>query len=216
MTESLKYLAYLFMIVDHATYFYFPQFIWGRLVGRWSAPIFFYLLAVGYRRSKSRHRYFWRLVCWGIVVELILLLLGLKFPYLNILFTLAWCLQSLVLVHKCPPKFKLLLAIACCIFASLGHLDYGWYAVITTIMFSVYVPNSKWWWAVWVLIHSLAALLISPLQFFALPSPLLISAFEGQKSDLPRLRWGWYVLYCLQWIGLSLPLLLQTWAAPIN
>lgn len=211
MTESLKYLAFLLMLIDHITYLYFPEFIWGRIIGRLSAPIFFYLLAVGYRRSSNRRRYFWRLIFWGVFSELTLFLLGFNFPYLNILFSLAWCLQSLVIINKCPSKFKLPVAIACCIFASLVRLDYGWYAVISAIMFSVYVPNSRWWWGVWVLINGLAAVLLFPIQFFALPAPFLISAFQDQKVDLPRLGTLWYVLYPFHWVIIGI------WAAaPIN
>lgn len=213
MTECLKYLAFLLMILDHLTYLYFPDFIWGRIVGRLSAPIFFYLLAVGYRRSSNRRRYFWRLFFWAVFSEVILYLLGFSLP-LNILFTLAWCLQSLVLINKCPPKFKLPVAIACCIFASLVQLDYGWYAVISAILFSVYVPTSRWWWAVWILINGLAAFLLSPIQFFALPAPFLISAFQDQKFDLPRLGWLWYFLYPFHWIILSFAGLVA--AAPTN
>lgn len=202
-SESLRYLAFLFMVVDHVTFLYFPDFIWGRVVGRWSAPIFFYLLALGYRRTSSPKKYIFRLLGWGVFSEVVLHLLGLSLPF-NILLTLSWCLASLFAIHQSRSSLKLWVAFVCMIVASLVGLDYGWYAIMSCILFTLYYPQTKWWWFIWILINAIASFTIQPLQIFALPVPFLLSAFEGQKLDLPRLRWGWYLLYPLHWIALCI------------
>ncbi|MFZ1027339.1 MAG: TraX family protein [Limnoraphis robusta] len=206
-SESLRYLAFIFMVIDHVTLLYFPGFVWGRIVGRWSAPIFFYLLASGYRNTRSPRQYFLRLLSWGIVSEVVLWLLGLTLS-LNILLTLAWCLMTLVAIHQAKPMVKLWVALVCMFGASLVGLDYGWYAVIVSVLFTLYTPSQKWWWGLWIFVNVLASWLIYPLQIFAFPVPFLISAFEGQTLDLPRLRWVWYLFYPLHWVVLcTLPLL---------
>ena len=49
--DFLKTAAILLMILDHVGYYFFPEDLWFRSIGRMSAPIWFFL--IGYARSRD-------------------------------------------------------------------------------------------------------------------------------------------------------------------
>ena len=73
-TSTLKIIAIIAMVCDHAPYLFedaravyydFPVFL-AHAVGRITAPIFFYLLALGYRRTRDANRYTIRLLAFAL------------------------------------------------------------------------------------------------------------------------------------------------------
>jgi hypothetical protein len=82
--DLLKTLALIFMMIDHAGYYFYPQEAWFRIWGRFSAPVWFFL--VGYADKRKVQAGIWigaflLLACWAVTGQYI-------FP-LNILFALA-------------------------------------------------------------------------------------------------------------------------------
>ncbi|MDH5721940.1 MAG: conjugal transfer protein TraX [Alphaproteobacteria bacterium] len=81
--DILKTLAIIFMIVDHLGYYFFDNEVWFRLIGRFSVPIWFFL--VGYASSDKIPFQIW---LGAIIVAFSSLVSGQVLFPLNILFTI--------------------------------------------------------------------------------------------------------------------------------
>jgi hypothetical protein len=105
--DILKVLALTCMVIDHVGYFFYPELMWLRRVGRFAFPIFLFL--VGYNHSFRRR---WSLWIWAILVQVVLWVwvqqwLGTYGAYggvvwLNILVAIALTRVLLGLVSKLP------------------------------------------------------------------------------------------------------------------
>lgn len=99
--DLLKTLAVVTMIIDHVGYYFFPDDMWWRTVGRLSFPIWFFL--IGYARSRDISP---RMIGGGFVLLAGNFLAGMAILPLNILFSIAMvrvCLDWLmdrILVSK--------------------------------------------------------------------------------------------------------------------
>jgi len=82
--DLLKSLAVILMVCDHVGYFFFPEEMWFRTLGRLCLPIWFFL--IGYSRGDKVPGSFW--IGGGIVVASSLMAGQFLMPF-NILFTLA-------------------------------------------------------------------------------------------------------------------------------
>jgi hypothetical protein len=82
--DLLKSLAVILMICDHVGFFFFPEEMWFRTLGRLCLPIWFFL--IGYAQSDEIPKKFW--IGGGIVVAFSLAAGQFLLP-LNILFTMA-------------------------------------------------------------------------------------------------------------------------------
>lgn len=81
--DVLKTLALVLMVVDHIGYFFFPEEMWFRVIGRLSVPIWFFL--IGFARTREIPKLFWVM---ALVVTASALIAGEYLFPLNILFTL--------------------------------------------------------------------------------------------------------------------------------
>ena len=79
--DELKAPAIILMIIDHIGLFYLKDYEFLRLIGRGSAPIFFFL--VGYSNSTKINN---NLVIWAILLQIVLIINNQH--QLNILFTI--------------------------------------------------------------------------------------------------------------------------------
>ncbi len=82
--DLLKSLAVILMICDHVGFFFFPEEMWFRTLGRLCLPIWFFL--IGYARGSEVPKIFW---IGGGVVAVSSFIAGPYILPLNILFTLA-------------------------------------------------------------------------------------------------------------------------------
>ncbi len=82
--DLLKTLAVILMIIDHVGFFFFPEEMWFRTLGRLCLPIWFFL--IGYARSDEVPKIFW---IGGAIVAVFSLIAGQFLLPLNILFTMA-------------------------------------------------------------------------------------------------------------------------------
>ena len=82
--DLLKSVAIILTIVDHVGYFFYPEDMWFRTLGRLCLPIWFFL--IGYANTTTVPKSFW---VGGIVLVISALITGQYLLPLNILFTMA-------------------------------------------------------------------------------------------------------------------------------
>lgn len=97
----LKWLAVLFMLIDHLGYYLYPiipndLYILMRAIGRLAFPIFAYSIVKGADRTKNLGRYFLRLISFAVIGQLIMEWAARSVnqeTFTNVLFTLAFGLM---------------------------------------------------------------------------------------------------------------------------
>jgi hypothetical protein len=88
--DFLKATALILMVVDHVGYYFYPEDMWFRIVGRFSAPIWLFL--VGYARSRDLSPRMW---IGAIILVVANYVVGMAILPLNILFTSLFCRMAL-------------------------------------------------------------------------------------------------------------------------
>ena len=101
---GLHLLAMGLMLCDHIGLAFAPQALWMRCVGRLAFPIFAFLAAEGFRRTRSRAGYARRLALGALLSEIPydLLVFGRPFHWSgqNVLWTLLIALGCMELLHR--------------------------------------------------------------------------------------------------------------------
>lgn len=69
-SSMLKIIACAIMLLDHIGASLFPEVGWIRLIGRLAFPIFAYLIAEGYSRTKNFSKYLSRLMIFGLIAQI--------------------------------------------------------------------------------------------------------------------------------------------------
>jgi len=203
--ETIKYLAFVFMIIDHVGWLYFPDNMDFRIVGRLAVPLFCYFIAFGFSQTTNLNNYVLRLLKWGVVTQIILWSFNFEiYPQLNVLFTFAWSLIALALLQKNnQPKDQIIILGIFALLSEVFYFEYGFYAILSVYLFSLFekIPQYRWW-LYWTLLNCIY-FMFSPLsvfQLFAWFAPFLIPIKNQTKLKLPRLGWRWYPLYPLQYL----------------
>jgi len=150
-TNTLKIWAIIAMVCDHlpylteelqAQYYHSPWFLLHAF-GRITAPIFFYLLALGYRRTKNANRYTLRLLVFALISYVPYIWYfenelpnATNFLHLNVLFTLFFGLLMLRCVHEVRNIFLKAILIVLCLL--IGYwCDYGLYGLAMILICDV-------------------------------------------------------------------------------
>ena len=84
--NTLKWIAAIFMVIDHVGVILFPQMLILRILGRLSFPIFAFMIAEGCRYTRNKCRYFLMLFGVGSVCQIVLFLYNRSME-MNILLT---------------------------------------------------------------------------------------------------------------------------------
>lgn len=157
----LKVVAIITMVIDHLSAALENNisptiYELGRTIGRTSFPLFAYMIAVGYRKTKDKKKYLLRLLLVGILSEPFFdYLLFYKYfekSYNNIFFTLFLGLLALVISGEIKKiienkilKFAIeaLIVLIISFFAEYVHTDYGFYGVFLIYTFHLYLEFRK-------------------------------------------------------------------------
>ena len=144
----LKLMAALFMVIDHVGAIFFPDMMVLRWIGRFSLPLFAWLLVQGEIHTKNIWKYGLRLLLLGLISQPIYVLAfelqGIR-DY-NILFTLLIGLVCLRLGRIFPNIFALLVIwISGASLAHWFHVDYGSYGIAIIAFISRFKPTLIWW-----------------------------------------------------------------------
>ena len=214
-TFSLKLIACLFMLIDHIAMILIPQshpaWLIMRMIGRMSAPIFFYTLSEGLKRTSNRRKYLGRLLVSACIMGAGNGLLGLlgasviENPptrwFINV--ENCWHLESCKNSGKL--KTLLLFIISVISFSAVIYLHgYQWLALSSVLSF--YIVKQKWARDIVYMMSSLVICLLTQqyVQIFMVLSILFItnSSEEKPKHNLKMFFYMFYpmhlwILYCL-------------------
>jgi TraX protein len=102
---QIKLLAALLMVCDHIGVVFFPSQLIFRYIGRFSFPLFAWLLGQGEKYTKDFNSYFLKLTVWGFLSQPIYYLLFNNYS-LNILVTLLLSLLAIRLGKLIDNKSK--------------------------------------------------------------------------------------------------------------
>ncbi len=101
---TLKMIAIIAMVIDHAGYLLFDNLIIMRIVGRLTIPIMAFFITEGYRRTHNIKKYMIRLTLFG-VLSILPYYLAFGSPF-NILFNLLFGLIVLVITDKLSREWQ--------------------------------------------------------------------------------------------------------------
>ena len=150
-TNTLKIIAIVAMVCDHAPYimqgwqelyYVYPWFLLHAF-GRITAPIFFFLIALGYRRTSNANRYTIRLIIFACLSYLPYIMYfkgGLpnshNFLELNVIFTM---LVGLLLLRSIHEIRNIALKIVCIVLCLIGGYwcDFGLYGIALILVCDV-------------------------------------------------------------------------------
>jgi len=195
---QIKMLAAIFMLVDHVGVIFFPQVLLWRIVGRFSFPLFAWLLTQGERYTRSFKNYLLKLVILGLLSQpLYLLTFSSTRP--NILFTLSIGLITLRLSRHYR-EFRYLIWGLGIFTAELLRMEYGAYGIIAIYLLSVFQPKRVWWLAAWVGLHLLSLATVGGFSLFQLPAviaPLWLYFANHQQGASARWFYSFYPLHLL-------------------
>ena len=85
--NQLKLFALITMTIDHIGMYLFPQYLFFRIIGRLSMPIFAYMIAEGCRYTKNKIRHFSLLFGLGVLCQIVYIIFDPTTIYLGILIT---------------------------------------------------------------------------------------------------------------------------------
>ncbi|MCX4306031.1 MAG: TraX family protein [Acetatifactor sp.] len=143
--NQFKLAAILLMLIDHIGLFLLNNNILFRTVGRLAFPMFVYLLADGYHRTKDLKRYLFRTMSLFLISYFPYSLAmsgGLFFMPQNIYASLFAYLVMYWLLDRpsLPAPGKILVGTIFAFFAVFLQLQYSWYGVAIAIAF-FYMQN---------------------------------------------------------------------------
>ena len=67
---TLKIIAMISMVFDHAGDMFFPDVMWPRMIGRLAMPIFSFFIAEGFAHTRDKKKYLGRLGLFALISEI--------------------------------------------------------------------------------------------------------------------------------------------------
>jgi hypothetical protein len=219
---QIKVLAIILMVIDHIGLFFFPNLIILRVIGRFSFPLFAFLIANGAIYTKNINSYLKRLFIFAIISQIPFYFannaIGLQW-YLNILFTLFLGLFAIKIIKETKDKrIRFLAVLFSCFFAIIFKTDYQAEGVLSIILFYLFFNNLRFMALSQVLLFflsptivlifnsysSLKPIPILPVYFNVLGLFSLIFISFYNKKEGKKAKYLFYVFYPLQYVVLFL------------
>lgn len=222
----LKLIALIFMVIDHIGHF-FPEVtpMWFRLLGRISAPIFFFLFIEGYTHTSNKRNYQMRLFIYSVIMFLtniglmtVYNILNIKSVIINplvpnIFVTLSVCFLILNVIERLKLQ-KGLTQIANLIFAFitlttiLAFTEYHALALFMTLIF-YFLRDKKLFRNVVYISGSilLPYLLMNYLQMAMVLALIFINEYNGTLNNKPKENYNkmfFYNFYIIHIVILAL------------
>ena len=215
--EGLKLLACVSMLLDHIGYALvshmpdqLPLYYMLRIMGRIAFPIYAFLLAEGFFRTRSRENYLLRLLFGAVLAEVPydLMVHGtLTLAGQSVMVTLTLAFLALWAMEKCGNFYlKPLAALPFLILAELAACDYGWQGVALVAVFamsrSYSAKNLIRFGGMLVLFETMGSMALQfgnmavSIQSLGILSMLFIAGYDGRKVTTGRgAQWAFYLFY---------------------
>jgi len=215
---TIKIIAITTMLIDHMGAMLFPEAFWMRMIGRLAFPLFAWMIAQGFRYTRSRRHYLIRLLVFAVICEVPF---QLAFPGhgSNVLWTLALGLTTICAWEAIEDRVLGAAAVLACGIAALAlKTDYDIYGVATVFLFHlfgeskdrgrlagsllalnlIYLPVS---YGVWEMIfantdymHILGRIQSVALQTMSMFSLLFVFTYNGRPGPL-KAKYLFYAFY---------------------
>ena len=176
-TNTIKWIGILTMTIDHIGYYFFPEILWLRIIGRIAFPCFLFGIIEGTARTSHYPKYITRLFLLGVI----------SMPFTTATFNVLFLLGLFSLSLKYPKYLLLFLFLSFFAEYSIYGFLFGW---------------ALWWMkekdTTQGIIGSLFVQILNPssIQFFSILSLPLFTSEKGIK--LPRLpKYFFYIYYPL-------------------
>ncbi|MBU3173396.1 conjugal transfer protein TraX [Clostridium estertheticum] len=163
------------MLIDHVGDILFPNILFFRIIGRLSFHLFAWGIAKGYNTTRNFKKYAVRLFLLAVISQ-IPYFLAFKNTNINICFTLLSGLFVLKLYDSSLSKLiRWPFIIALLLISQYLHFEYGFYGVLTILIFYIYWNNDKviYYQAILTLVSTMI-LKYDPIELVAILSPILI------------------------------------------
>lgn len=207
MTSTiLKLIAAVTMLIDHAGVILFPQYRFLRIIGRLAFPIYAYFIAEGFRYTKSRKRYFFRVFTLGLLCQVVYTIVE-RDIYLGILLTFSLSIALMALQEKAIARWKngkldwmglyFLSVFAVFLLTQLVVVDYGFFGVMLPVITALFQDKPKRLCAFSAGLLVLSAeqcILGSATQFFSLFALIPLILYNGKQGKY-RLKNFFYIFY---------------------
>ena len=202
--NGLKLLAAAFMLVDHMGMMLFPDLLWMRIIGRFSMPLFAFMIAEGCRYTKNKVKHFSLLFGLGALCQIVYIVFDPTTIYLGILITFS--LSTLIIyamqyAKKCTFEEEtktdkkilawglvLLLVALSYLLTRLVAVDYGFWGIMMPVFASVFdfhrIPAPDHWKKLdYLPIKVLCMLVAEVLLVLTCQSPLFLPLSGGFFID---------------------------------
>ena len=220
---TIDHIALVFVATDSLVYYLI------RLFGRITAPIMAFMLAEGFRFTRSRSRYLLRLVAFALISQPFYYRLAFnRAPtgwldiclHWNVMFSLAVALLSLMILESDLPTVPRLIMTGCCVsLAQFG--DWSFMIPVWAIIFHVFRDDDRKRTLLFALVSVLLQTMIwlpqydsfthFSFQLGTLLALIPISMYNGQRGTVRHKefnRWFFYIYYPVHMVLL---LLIRAW-----
>ncbi len=216
--RALKLIGIITMTFDHIAVHLMTSemvlYVVFRGIGRLAFPIFALMVALGFRHSKNRMRYLFRLMVFATIIELFLVVLWLTtglnttiFPIgstssENVIWPLVFGLMALMLLKK-GTWWSYGLYLSVLVLPLFVRFPYGIYGIAMILVFGV-TENKHLWLLLGTLLTGIYVLIprlsdpstfqpIAYLQLIAVLALVLFYLYNGKRGK--GSRWFFYVYY---------------------
>lgn len=205
--NQLKFLAMLFMTVDHVGYFLFPWLRWLRMIGRLAFPIYAFFIAEGCRHTRSRKKYLLSLLAVAALSQAVELAWGSLYQCVLVTFSLSVGIIWLTELARKKGGILRWTAVAAAILGSYFvcevlptllpgtdfQLDYGFWGVMTPVLAFMGSTKEK------QLLGLTAGLCLiaagsTDIQWLSLLAVPLLLFYNGQRGKW-NIKWLFYFYY---------------------
>jgi TraX protein len=195
----LKLAAILFMTIDHIGYIFQLTQAY-RIIGRLAFPLFAFMIYQGFRYTRNRLKYASRLLIFGILIELGLVLIGLFMPIplttRNIFLLLGFGVLGLMILetNRMHYMIKTVLIAYLAYLATVFQFDYDWYGFLLILSFIFYPKYSTISFLIQIILTYLMIYFGGmDIQYYALFAWGFILLYNGKKGyPLNKYIFYWY------------------------
>jgi hypothetical protein len=192
------------MLIDHFGLIFFPSLIGFRIIGRFSFPLFAWLISTGYFHTGNVFKYLRRLIVLAVIIQ-IPYSLYFKSTYLNIFFTLFVGLLVIYFYDSLKNRTIAIISVSnLLLLSAVLNFDYGVYGVLTIFLFYFFHKDFKkmifsqlllniFNLAVIILFDNFVLTKLDIVQPFSLLALIIIFLYNGRKGQ--NFKYVFYVFY---------------------